>query len=94
MNARDPNTGEAEDRAELIRALILKDCRRLSEAVQNSQAWTLEGKLARKHFWAFFRQLRRLAKESGNDYLIRGVEMLYEDLRSKSPGLFAAGSIN
>jgi hypothetical protein len=77
-----------------ITALIRRDFRRLSDRVHATEAWTQEGKTARKRLRSFIAELRRLAAESGSNYLVAGVELFEAELKAKSPGLFAGGSIN
>jgi len=73
---------------------IVKDRLRLCEAVERTQAWTPEGKAARKELSAFVDELRKIARDSGQEHLRRGVEMFWSELRGKLPNWDAGGSIN
>jgi hypothetical protein len=74
--------------------LIVEDRRRLCHAVASTNAWTPEGKQARKELRAFVDELRRIARESETEHLIKGVEMFAGELRGKLPNWDAGGSIN
>ena len=79
---------------ERITKLIVKNRRRLCEAVASTNAWTPEGKEARKELRAFVAELRRIARESETEHLIRGVELFWDDLRRELPNWDAGGSLN
>src|SRR5215469_8720805 len=79
---------------ELITELLVKDRRRLCEAVERTEAWTAEGEAARKELRAFVDQLRKIARDSGQEHLQRGVELFWGNLRGELPNLDAGGSVN
>jgi hypothetical protein len=80
--------------AELITKLIVEDRRRLCHAVESTEAWMPEGKEARKELRAFVAELRRIARDSETEHLVKGVELFWGDLRRELPNLDASGSIN
>lgn len=88
---RDRKTGRC---AELITKLIVKDRRRLCHAVASTNAWTPEGKQARKELRAFVAELRRIARDSETEHLIKGVELFCGDLRRELPNWDGAGGLN
>ena len=91
MTSRDRKTGRC---AEVIIKLILKDRRRLCHAVERTQAWTPEGKEARKELRAFVAELRQIARDSNREHLIKGVELFWGNLRGELPNWSDGGSIN
>jgi hypothetical protein len=78
----------------LIIKMIVKNRRRLCDAAASTQPLTPEGKEARKELRAFVAELRRIARESETEHLIRGVELFWDDLRRELPNWDAGGSLN
>ena len=79
---------------ERITKLIVKNRRRLCEAVASTNAWTPEGKEARKELRAFVAELRQIARDSNREHLIKGVELFWGELRHQLPNLDPGGSLN
>jgi transcription initiation factor IIE alpha subunit len=74
--------------------VIFQQMSRVIDAVRETEELSIEGKRARRSLRGWTKQVRQLARQTGEENVIDKVEQVISHLKGELPNLFSGGSIN